>query len=320
MIPPLIALEEHFDSRAFEGTDELHERLPTHLHERLEDIHDGRIKDLDAGEINLQVVSHIGGPTPVEGCIKANDKLAAACRQSRGRLAGLAVLPTQEPAAAADELERTVKEHGFLGALINNHCEDGSMYDDEKFWPMFERAVALDVPIYIHPTYPGTNLSSHYSGNFSSMAAIMMSTAGWGWHSDCGLHILRLFASGLFDRFPKLKIVIGHMGEMLPYMLDRICHSTRHWGQFERDLRTVWKENIWVTTSGLFTLPPFECLLKISPMDKIMYSVDYPFSMGETGLRFVEEIERSGLLRGEQLEAFCHGNAEKLLKIKTPRM
>lgn len=150
----------------------------------------------------------------------------------------------QNPRAAAEELERTVKQHGFVGALVNNHCEDGSMYDDEKFWPVFERAVELDVPIYIHPTYPANNLSSHYSGNFSSIAAIMMSTAGWGWHSECGLHVLRLFASGLFDRFPTVKIVIGHMGEMLPYMLDRICHSTRHWGTFKRDLRTVWRENI----------------------------------------------------------------------------
>ena len=106
------------------------------------------------------------------------------------------------------------------------------------------------------------------------------------------------------------------MGEMLPYMLDRICHSSRNWGKFKRDLRTVWTENIWATTSGMFTLPPLECLLKMSSMDKIMFSTDYPFSSTETGLQFVEEIERSGLLNGEQLEAFCHGNAEKLLKIK----
>lgn len=106
------------------------------------------------------------------------------------------------------------------------------------------------------------------------------------------------------------------MGELIPYMLDRICRGSRNWGKFERDLRTVWRENIWVTTSGMFTLPPLECLLKMSEADHVMLSVDYPFSTCETGLQFVEEIEKSGLMSKEQLEGFCHGNAEKLLKIK----
>lgn len=252
----------------------------------------------------------------MKGCIAANDKLAAACQKFPTRFKGFATLPMQDPTAAANELERTVKEFGFVGALINNHAEGGVMYDDEKFWPVFEKAVELDVPIYIHPTYPEENMSPHYAGNFSTMAKVMMSAAGWGWHSECGLHILRLFASGLFDRYPTLKIVIGHMGEMLPYMLDRICHSTRHWGQFKRDLRTVFRESIWITTSGLFTLPPFECLLKVSSPDRIMYSVDYPFSTTETGLQFVEEIEKAGILSKDELEAFAYKNAEKLLKIE----
>ena len=316
MSPSLITLEEHFDSQLFNVEDELHANLPTQLSQKLQDIDAGRLKDMDSGNVSLQVLSHIGVGTPIDDCKKANDNLAAACRKHPSRLAGFASLPMQDPPAAADELERTVKDHGFLGALINNHLEDGTRYDDEKFWPVFERAVALDVPIYIHPNYPGSNLSSHYTGNFSQMSAIMMSSAAWGWHSEVGLHILRLFGSGLFDRFPTLKVVIGHMGEMLPYMLDRTIHTTRHWGDFKRDLRTVWNENIWVTTSGLFTLPPFECLLKTSPLDKIMYSIDYPFSTTETGLKFVEDIEKSGLLTKDQLEAFCHGNAERLLKTK----
>lgn len=317
MTIPLIALEEHFLSEYFEAKDDLHANLPAHLSERLQDVDDLRLKDLDAGNISLQVISHIGVQTPVEGCRQANDKLAAACNKFPRRYRGFATLPMQDPSAAVEELERVVKQYGFVGALINNHLDDGTMYEDEKFWPVFERAVELDVPVYIHPSYPGNNLTSHYEGkNISKMASVMMSTAAWGWHSECGLHILRLFAAGLFDRFPKLKIVIGHMGEMLPFMLDRTIHTTRHWGKFERDLRTVWNENIWVTTSGLFTMPPFECLLKVSPIDKIMYSDDYPFSTTETGLDFVKEIERSGLLSKDQFAAFCYKNAEKLLKVK----
>ena len=217
MAPSIISLEEHFDSKILKASDDLHANLPTHLHERLEDLDELRISDLDNGGVSLQIISHIGVlDTPVEGCIQANDKLAEACQKHPDRFKGFATLPMQDPQAAADELQRTVKEYGFVGALINNTTEDGAMYDDEKFWLVFERAVELDVPIYIHPSYPAGNLSSHYTGNFSPLPAIMMSTASWGWHSECGLHILRLFASGLFDRYPTLKIVIGHMGEMLP--------------------------------------------------------------------------------------------------------
>ena len=211
MAPTLIALEEHFDSEVFQINDDLHANLPAHLQERLRDIDKNRIQDLDNGGIRLQVISHIGVDTPVDGCIRANDKLASACQKFPDRFKGFAMLPMQDPRAAADELERTVREYGFVGALINNHTADGSMYDDQKFWPVFERAVELDVPVYIHPAYPATNLSSHYEGNFTSMAKVMMSSAGWGWHSECGLHILRLFASGLFHQLPTLKIVIGHM-------------------------------------------------------------------------------------------------------------
>lgn len=182
MVPPIISLEEHFDSKILKASDDLHANLPNHLQERLQDLGELRINDLDSGGVSLQIISHIGVlDTPVEGCIQANDKLAAACRRHPDRFKGFATLPMQDPHAAAEELQRTVKEYGFVGALINNTCEDGAMYDDEKYWPVFERAVELDVPIYIHPSYPASNLSSHYNGNFSTMSAIMMSTAGWGW-------------------------------------------------------------------------------------------------------------------------------------------
>ncbi|CAK4034949.1 amidohydrolase 2 [Lecanosticta acicola] len=316
MPPPLIALEEHFDSNISTERDALHMNMPKHLTDKLSDISENRISDMDAGGLKLQVISHTGLNYSALECRQANDKLAAACRQHPNRLAGFAMLPMRDPQAAADELERTVKLHGFLGALVNDHLADGTKYDDEKFWKVFEKAVELDVPVYIHPSYPGTDMEKHYRGNFDEAATMLMSTASWGWHSECGLHILRLFAAGLFDRLPTLKVVIGHMGEMLPYMLPRIMMTTTRWGgSIKRDLRTVWKENIWVTTSGLFALPSLELLLKTSPRDKVMFSVDYPFSTPEMGLNFVRAIEASGLMDAEQLEAFCHGNAESLLKV-----
>jgi predicted TIM-barrel fold metal-dependent hydrolase len=159
-------------------------------------------------------------------------------------------------------------------------------------------------------------MAEHYKGNYSDHVAYMLSIASWGWHSECGLHILRLFAAGLFDRYPKLKIIIGHDGEMLPFMLDRTLPLSKFWGERQRDLQSVWRESLWVTTSAMFSLAPFACLLRTTSVDKIMYSVDYPFVPNENGLDFIKELENSGLVTERELEMICHGNAEQLLKIK----
>jgi len=153
---------------------------------------------MDAGGVNLQVISHGPVAASADECRKANDELAEACRKHPKRFAGFAgfaVLPVLEPEAAADELERTVRDHGFLGALVNN-TTDGIFYDDEKYWPTFERAWQLDVPIYLHPSFPSEEMFQHYKGNYSDQVAFMLSIAGWGWHSETGLHILKLLASG----------------------------------------------------------------------------------------------------------------------------
>ena len=148
-----------------------------------------------------------------DDCRRGNDELAQACKENDKRFAGLAMLSMLEPDAAAMELERAVKELGFLGALINNH-EDGTFYDDQKYWVVFDKAVELDVPIYIHPSFPSQAMAEHYKGNYSDQVAFMMSIASWGWHAEVGHHILRLFAAGLFDKYPSLKLIIGHDGEM----------------------------------------------------------------------------------------------------------
>ncbi|KAE9390500.1 hypothetical protein BT96DRAFT_925870 [Gymnopus androsaceus JB14] len=155
----------------------------------------------------------------------------------------------------------------FRRCLINNHL-NGRFYDDAFFWPLFERAEALDVPIYIHPTFPDENTLPQYQGNYSERAAFMLGISAWGWHADTGLHILRLFASGLFDKYPNVENCYRTHGR----------DDSRGWGQRERGLRQVWQENIWVTTSGMFTLAPLACLLKVTPVEHVLFSVDYPFS------------------------------------------
>ena len=321
MARPLIALEEHYISSHVRselkalGKDDPYDKFPPSILDKLLCLDENRIHDLDAGGIGIQVVSHAALDGSEDAVRGANNELAAACHAHPSRLAGFAKLPMQNPIAAADELTRCVQELHFVGALVNTHL-NGTFYDDEKFWPVFARAEELDVPIYLHPTFAGDSLMPHYEGNFPPSAALAMSAFGWGWHAETGLHVLRLWASGLFDRHPKLKLIIGHMGELLPYQLDRIIPGSRRWTQNKRDLRTVWNENIWVTTSGMFSLAPFTCLLKVCSIDHILYSVDYPMSQYETGLGFLKEVEEQGLLEKEGLDAVCWANAEKLLKVK----
>ncbi|RDW89638.1 hypothetical protein BP6252_01670 [Coleophoma cylindrospora] len=315
---PLITLEEHYISPKVTETSsearELYAKFPAQILSKLECLGDERIQDLDKGNVALQVISHGPGEISPSVCAAANDGLASAISKNPGRLAGFATIPMGEPAVAAEELERCVKKLGFVGALVDNHL-NGQFFDDERFWSVFEKAQELNVPIYIHPCFASDPMLEHYKGNYSDPVAISLSAFGWGWHTDTGLHILRLYASGLFDRFPKLKIVIGHMGEMLPFQIERIFAIAERWGR-ERSLREVWTSNIWITTSGMFSLAPLACLLKTTSIEHVLYSVDYPFSANEKGLKFFEEIEKSGLIAGKDLEMFAYRNAESLLGVK----
>jgi hypothetical protein len=153
---------------------------------------------------------------------ESNDQLAEAVRRHPSRFAGFATLPTAVPGTAADELERTVREYGFKGALINGHVK-GRYLDDPFFWPILERAEALQVPLYLHPTPPPQPvITASYTGNFAPEVTAGLSYAAWGWHIETAIHVLRLILGGAFDRYPGLQLVIGHMGETLPFMLPRL--------------------------------------------------------------------------------------------------
>ncbi|KEQ85261.1 hypothetical protein M438DRAFT_404750 [Aureobasidium pullulans EXF-150] len=300
MVPPMITLEEHYLSQnvrkhlADTGREDPYAQFPKPLIDKLTSLGSDRLEALDNGNVSLQVLSHSPLNASPDECRATNDNLASAIKD-QPRYAAFALLPMASPSSAASELERCVKQHKFVGALINNHC-NGTFYDGESFRPVFAKAEELDVPIYIHPTFAADEWMPHYRGNFGEKAAIMMSIAAWGWHSETGLHVLRLWASGLFDEYPKLKIIIGHMGEMLPYQLDRIISTSASWApDNKRGLEQVWKENFWITTSGMFSLAPLSCLLRMCERDRILYSVDYPFSGNEKGLKFIEEVESSGM-------------------------
>ncbi|KAK4208129.1 hypothetical protein QBC37DRAFT_476152 [Rhypophila decipiens] len=312
MTPPLIALEEHFFSSHV--PPDLKARYSEQLRhvpgvsEKLANLSDLRLQDMDAGKVSLQIVSHAPGLTDPAACKAANDQLHAAikaeetrsggsARQGKSRLAAFAVAPMGEPSQAASELRRAITDLQFVGALVDNHFE-GRFFDGPEYDPWWEAAEHLDVPVYLHPTWPSEAMAPRFQGNFSNAAALSMGSSG-----------LR----------PGLKIIIGHMGETLPFMLQRIETLSRRWGELERDFRTVYDENIWITTSGVWSLDPMRCILANTKIDRILYSVDYPFQRNEVGLEWIHELEASGLVDREQLTAIAYGNAEKLLGVKVPR-
>lgn len=314
----LITLEDHYLSTILgEKLAPRYAGFPPAISERLKDLSTLRLKEMDAGHVSLQIISHAPADTDAASCAAANDELAAAVSAHPSRFAGFALLPMNDPPAAAAELARTVKEHNFVGALLDNHLDSGEYYDDARFWPVFAKAQDLDVPLYIHPTFPTDDMKAAlYRGNYGKAAEVSLGMAGWGWHADTALHVLRLFAAGVFDRFPRLKVVIGHMGEMLPYQLERVIKMSKTWGERERGLQSVWDQNVWVTTSGMFSVNPMACMLRNTKVERILYSVDWPFSKNEDGVGFIEELRKSGLVSEEELEGIAYKNAERLLKVK----
>lgn len=317
----LITLEEHYRApvlksvAAFRGGDPPPESPLARIQAKLDDLDERRLSDMDAGGIDVQVISH-GAPgteqlepeQAIELAAQANDHLAQAIKRHPDRLAAFATLPTAAPTDAADELQRTVTEHGFKGALINGHCR-GRFLDHRDFWPIFDRAQALNVPIYLHPTEPPSAVRDAYYRDLPQPIANTLSMAGWGWHVETGLHVLRLIAGGVLDEFPGLQIIVGHMGEALPFFLARSSRVLRQQAGLSRPLEDYMAQNFHFTTSGMFSYPPLTCLLSVIGADRVMFSVDYPYSRNEEGRDFITNAP----IDPQDREKLAHGNAERLL-------
>ena len=322
-MPASITLEEHclFPELcdAVGSQDALSDSFSPDTHRKLLAIDQARVADLDASSISVQVISHIPFDAKASDVRISNDALHAAIRAQPSRFAGFALLPMRDAVEAALELEHAVNELGFVGALIPNHLENGSFYDTPPYDAVFSKAQELDVPLYLHPTYPTSqHAKTLYDGPWNDRLALNLGGWCWGWHSMVGLHVLRLYAGGVFERFPKLKIVIGHMGEMLPFMLDRIYPIAAHWPGAEsrkRSLREVWDKNIWVTTSGMFSLAPMKCLLQTTRTERILYSVDYPLASNKQGAEFLRKLRDAGLVTKDQIHDIAYNNAARLLKL-----
>ena len=288
------------------------------MNTKLLDVGEGRIADMDAAGIDMQVLSVSANAVDTLDASAANaiardanDHLAAAVRAHPARFAAFATLALQEPDKAAAELDRCVRELAFKGAMLNGTC-NGRFLDHPRFTPIFEAATALDVPIYLHPAPPPKPVMDAYYSGLPGSLGFMLSTGGWGWHVETGMHSLRLILSGVFDRFPKLKIIIGHMGENLPFSIARAeMVLGRGVADLKRSVSEYFCENFYLTTSGYFSTPPFLCMKQVVGIDHILFSVDYPFSANDVGRKFLDSLA----LSPEEMEKFAHGNAEKLLKL-----
>jgi 2,3-dihydroxybenzoate decarboxylase len=317
--PYVIALEEHYQDAEVKQ----HTGGPGRgaaggsggLEERLDDLGELRLREMDEAGIDFQVLSHsipglqgVDAATGVPLARRVNDRLAETVRTHPDRFAGFAALPTADPRAAADELERTVTRLGFKGAMING-LTDGVFHDDERFWPIYERAATLDVPIYIHPSLPqAAVVEAYYKGYVETHPGLLR--AGWGFTVETATQGIRFVLSGVFDAHPGLKIILGHMGEGLPFYLWRISYGLRQ-SMSEKTFREVFCEHFWITTSGFFSDPALVCCILEMGIDRILFSVDYPFMENAPGAEWIKTLP----LSAEDQHKLLSGNARRLLKL-----
>jgi predicted TIM-barrel fold metal-dependent hydrolase len=314
----VITLEEHFTTGSVARTTGATRFAD--LQPKLLDLAAGRIADMDEAGIDLQLLSLVSSGIDALDAATAtslvrdvNDELASAVRAHPTRFAGFASLAWKDPHAAAAELDRCVTRLGFPGALVDG-TTGGLFLDDPRFLPVFEAAAHLNVPIYLHPAPPPEPVRQAYFSGLPGDLGFLLSIAGWGWHAETGLHTLRLIVSGLFDRFPGLQLIIGHMGEGIPYALARSSGVLSAAAHLRQPVAAYFQSNIHLTTSGYFTHPPLRCAMDVVGLDRLLFSVDYPFSSNMRGRTFLDSL--GGVLSPEDMAKLSHSNAEALLRLQ----
>lgn len=287
------------------------------LHDRLLDLDDERIRIMDQAGIDMQLllltstgVQMFEADQAVEIASIANDRLAEAIARHPTRFAGLATIAPQDPARAVKEIERAVNKLKLNGIVINSHT-NGEYLSERKYWPILEAASALEVPIYIHPRAPGPSYISAFKTDHLEHAI-------WGYQAETGLHGLRLITGGVFDQFPNLKIVLGHMGEGIPYWLYRIdyCHGGRPLidrPKLKQKPSDYFKQNFVVTTSGVNWSPPLEFCLSVLGADNVMFAVDYPYQETTEAIEFLH----SAPISEENKKKLAYENAIRVFGIKS---
>jgi len=313
----VIAIEEHYWDRElashFAGGDAMRGGP---ILERLYDLGALRIKEMDEAGIDLQVLSH-GAPstqkldpeTAVRMARIVNDRLYEVVRAHPTRFAGFAALPTPEPKAAADELERAVTKLGFKGAMLHG-MTDGEFLDLPKYWPIYARAEALDVPIYFHPSVPSPAVIEAYYKDYVQQYPMIL-RAAWGFTVETATQGLRLVLSGVFDKYPGVQVIFGHLGEGLPFYNWRINMTMARDGRDSQWFRDAFCSHFHVTTSGFWSDPALLLCIQELGVDRIMFSVDWPFAPNKPATEWLHRIP----LCAEDRAKIASGNARRLLRL-----
>jgi len=310
-----IALEEHFLVPGFEEywaptAANIDPAVRTQLLARLGDFGDLRLDAMDRAGIERSVLSLSGPGVQAErdlpaACRKAreaNDRLALEVEKRPQRYAGFAHLPMQEPRAAAAEFERCVRDLGFRGAMINGHT-NGRYLDDPAYYPFWEQVEAIGLPVYLHPADPVATCPA-------IAGCDALKRAMWEWGVETGSHALRLVFGGVFDRFPAVTLILGHLGETLPYLLWRFDSRARIYGlKLQRRPSEYVRQNICITTSGMFSEDPLLCSIGALGAGRVMFSVDYPFESADEAGQFIETAPVEDSVRMD----ICFRNAERVL-------
>ncbi|HJX04169.1 MAG TPA: amidohydrolase family protein [Dehalococcoidia bacterium] len=297
-------------------------KMPLGVPTRIEDLGQGRLKEMDEGGIDMQVLSlsfpgveFFNAADAMAVSKIVNDRLAQAVKQYPQRFAAFATIAPQDPQGAAAELERAVKELGLKGVMVNGSVQ-GEYLDLKKYWPIFAKAEQLDVPIYIHPKMPAQDMIKPY------MAYPGLTQAMLGFAADASLHAMRLILSGVFDKHPGLKIILGHLGEALPFWIWRMDSrwyevkkfdhdAAEYYKDFKKTPSQYFKENFYVTTSGMFWAPALEFVARVFGADRILFATDYPYESVEEAVTFMDNAQ----LSQEDKENIYHSNAQRLLKL-----
>jgi 2,3-dihydroxybenzoate decarboxylase len=312
-----IALEEHFLCPGFEDywqttVGDVDPAIYRQVVARLSDFGELRLGAMDKAGIARSVLGLAGPGVQIERDVAtarrnaraANDFLAAEIAKRPDRYSGLAHLPMQDAVGAADELERCMRELKFCGAMINGHT-NGQYLDHASLYPFWERAQALEAPIYLHPADPVTP-SRALDGHTG------LRRATWEWGFETGSHALRLVFGGHFDRFPGAKLLLGHLGETLPYLLWRFDSRAKLYGvKLAKEPSQYIRDNIMVTTSGMCSAEPLTCTLSALGRDRVMFAADYPFESSEEAAHFIDGVALDETVRND----ICFNTAARVLRL-----
>ncbi|MDT5008522.1 MAG: uncharacterized protein QOH57_139 [Mycobacterium sp.] len=313
----LIGLEEHLLPGDLIDDVWATRVAPESLTAKLVDFGEKRLRVMDEAGIDMQVLSIVAPGSQQVTVERAtdlsraiNDHCAEVVAVQPLRFNALATLPTQDPGAAIAEAKRAITELGFCGVVINGHTQ-GRFLDAPEFGELLGVIEELDVPIYLHPTYPPPQVAEVYFGGLPESTGRALATAAWGWHAETGLHILRLAASGVFDRHPKLQFVVGHMGENLPFSLMRADSVLTRANPDSRSVAQVIREHVHITICGYITTPPLLCALQVFGADRIMFSTDYPFGDPVQHAKFLAEAPIAPADR----DKIAYRNAQHLFRL-----